>query len=187
MDLKNVPKNGNSLSEMQQRLQGAAEDLAIMLEHVARVPVVFAESCTAGLVAAALAARPGISRFLCGSAVTYRDDTKHQWLDVPTSLIEQLTSVSAEVTEAMVHSVLRKTPEAIWGAAVTGHLGPDAPPELDGLIYIAIARRLPSDNSIDCEVRSVRLIETARVLRQHEAAEYVLRRLYQRLQSHVPR
>ena len=44
--------------------------------------LVLAESCTGGLAAAALATIPGISRWFCGSAVTYRDQTKIDWLAV---------------------------------------------------------------------------------------------------------
>ena len=44
------------------------------------VRVVFAESCTAGMVSATLAAVPGISDYLCGSMVTYRPEIKENWL-----------------------------------------------------------------------------------------------------------
>ena len=43
-----------------------AQSLANCLNQ-RQVGVVFAESCTAGLVAASLAQVPGISRWLCGS------------------------------------------------------------------------------------------------------------------------
>ncbi len=42
--------------------------------------IVFAESCTAGLVSATLARVPGVSAYLCGSAVTYRDEVKTAWV-----------------------------------------------------------------------------------------------------------
>ena len=61
-------------------LHAAAGRLASLLK-VLDVRVAFAESCTAGLVAASLARTPGISQWLCGSAVVYRDATKAAWLD----------------------------------------------------------------------------------------------------------
>ena len=48
--------------------------------------IVFAESCTAGMAAALLGGCPGISAWLCGSAVTYREATKTRWLDIDPAL-----------------------------------------------------------------------------------------------------
>lgn len=105
--------------------------------------LVLAESCTGGLVAATLAQIPGISEHLCGSAVVYRAATKTAWLGIDPVLLEdpQVGPVSAEVTRALALAVLAQTPEADLSAAVTGHLGPDAPPELDGVVNIAVATR----------------------------------------------
>jgi nicotinamide mononucleotide (NMN) deamidase PncC len=41
----------------------------------------------------------------------------------------------------MARKVLARTPEADIAASVTGHLGPNAPPALDGLVFIGIAIR----------------------------------------------
>jgi nicotinamide mononucleotide (NMN) deamidase PncC len=49
--------------------------------------------------------------------------------------------VSREVAEQMAVRVLAKTPEADLAAAVTGHLGPNAPARLDGLVFAAVAWR----------------------------------------------
>ena len=77
-----------------------------------RSRIVFAESCTAGMVSGLLAAVPGISEHLCGSLVTYRDDSKRQWLSIPAEVLEQHTAVSADVTERMAIEALQRTPEA---------------------------------------------------------------------------
>lgn len=103
--------------------------------------VVFAESCTGGLVSAALAQIPGISEFHCGSAVVYRLETKTHWLGVPAEMLIEPGPVSEVVARAMAAGVLARTPEADWSAAITGHLGPNAPENLDGLVFIGIARR----------------------------------------------
>ena len=106
-----------------------------------QVRLVFAESCTAGLLPALLAAVPGISDYLCGSMVTYRAECKRDWLGVGSELIQQHSAVSPAVTRQMATAVLQRTPIADYSAAVTGHLGPDAPPRLDGRIFIAVAGR----------------------------------------------
>ena len=53
----------------------------------------------------------------------------------------------------MAIGVLRITPEAMFSAAITGHLGPAAPPELDGVIYVAVAQRLGSQLQVIAAVR----------------------------------
>ena len=120
----------------------AAEQLAEQLRRSGR-RVVFAESCTAGLVTAALARIPGISEHVCGSAVVYRNATKTAWLGVSAEALadESIGPVSEQVAAAMADGVLARTPEADLAVSVTGHLGPDAPAHLDGVIYVGIARR----------------------------------------------
>lgn len=138
--------------------------------------LVLAESCTGGMVCAILSQIPGISQRLCGSSVTYRAETKNSWLEIPETLIEQYTPESPEVTQAMCRAVLQKTPEATLAAAITGHLGPDAPAEKDGVVYISVARRV--DNQIlqvTCLRR--RLTKADRVARQIEASQLVIKQL----------
>src|SRR5688572_20011710 len=107
--------------------------------------VVFAESCTGGLVSGALTKIPGISDHHCGGVVVYRNETKKAYLEIPTALLADPGPVSAQVAELMARRVLEKTPEADLAFSVTGHLGPNAPPKLDGHVYIAIAwRNAPS-------------------------------------------
>ncbi len=176
----------SNFPELMARVTGAAEDLANILEFRADEQVVFAESCTAGLIAATMATQPGISRFLCGSAVTYRREIKEAWLGVSPELLTKFSAVSAEVTRAMVIGIMQRTPQAKWGLAITGHLGPAAPPELDGLVFIAIGQSNHVDGQIAVppilrEQSSIRLIETERVCRQYEATEYALRRLLRHL------
>ena len=105
--------------------------------------LVLVESCTAGLVAAELAQIPGISEFLCGSMVVYRTLTKAAWLGISQDLLfdSDIGPVSAQVTMALADAVLIQTPEATISAAITGHLGPGAPPSQDGQLFFAVARR----------------------------------------------
>jgi nicotinamide-nucleotide amidase len=98
--------------------------------------LVLAESCTAGLVASSLGTIPGISGVLCGSAVVYQIQTKAEWLGVSLETIERCGVVSSEVAREMAVGVLRRTTAADLAVSVTGHLGPAAPPELNGIVWI---------------------------------------------------
>ena len=135
--------------------------------------LVLAESCTGGLAAALLAQIPGVSDRFCGSAVTYRELTKVQWLEIDRETLDRYTAVSREVTRQMALSVLRRTSEASLAAAVTGHLGPDAPSDRDGVVFVTIAFR--DRGKLGCKTVRLQLESSERRSRQREAAEAVLR------------
>ncbi len=147
-----------------------------------RKKLVLAESCTAGLVSAVLARVPGISQWHCGSAVVYREETKQQWLHVSIHALRRWSAVSAPVARQMALGVLRHTPEADLAAAVTGHLGPDAPPDLDGVIFIALCCRRRSTLRAAGVWRHL-LQSPGRLARQREAAGHVLRTVSQHLRE----
>lgn len=105
--------------------------------------IVLAESCTAGRVAATLGAIPGISSWLSGSFVIYRNDSKHRWLGIPTDLLDdpQIGPVSQQVTGLLARAIVERTPEARFGIAVTGDIGPGAPSATDGVCFCAVFDR----------------------------------------------
>lgn len=103
--------------------------------------VVFAESCTGGLVSGTLTRISGISQYHCGGMIVYRDATKEAYLGIPRRLLARCGAVSPEVAALMAENVLRRTPEADVALSVTGHLGPQAPPQLDGKVFIGLACR----------------------------------------------
>lgn len=142
--------------------------------------VVFAESCTGGLVSCLLAQVPGISQFLCGSAVTYRETTKAAWLGVSHDVLRDYSAVSLIVAEGMATAVLDNTPQADISLSVTGHLGPDAPPQQDGIVYVGSATRTRTPPGVfPLGVYEHRLKTTERIDRQQEAASLVLSHLEQ--------
>lgn len=136
-----------------------------------REKIVFAESCTCGLLASSLGQLPGVSNYLCGSSVVYRAGTKQRWLGVKKSTIRKYTTESQEVVEEIAQNVLQRTPEANWSIGIVGHLGPDAPKEKDGLIYICICRRTKKGRIKIKDHIEHRLKSKDRSKRQHEAAE----------------
>jgi PncC family amidohydrolase len=148
--------------------------------------IVFAESCTGGLISAALTRIPGISSHLCGSAVVYQIETKNEWLGVAPGILKNPGPVSEPVARAMAEGVLAKTPQADLSASITGHLGPDSPPGQDGLLYCAVATRKPARRAKRFDTVIVEHWLTAsraktpsektrlRIARQAAAADFVL-------------
>lgn len=129
------------------QVDAAARRLAELLE-ARQLKIVFAESCTGGLVSASLTRIPGISEWLCGSAVVYQVETKAGWLGIPRAVLSDPGPVSRRVASQMAENVLAKTPQADVAVSVTGHLGPDAPQRQDGLLYVAVAVRRRTSRTI---------------------------------------
>ena len=86
--------------------------------------VATAESCTGGLLAAALTAIPGSSEVFERGFVTYSNSAKSEMLGVPFWLIERHGAVSEDVARAMAGGVLTHS-HASLAVAVTGIAGPD--------------------------------------------------------------
>ena len=165
---------------MSEELRRSGQELADRL-LLAGQKIVLAESCTAGLAAATLAATPGASAFLCGSAVTYRNDTKAGWLDVSRTILEDRGAVNEPVVTQMAVAVLRTTPEADLSGAISGHLGPNAPPELDGHVWIATQWREGLQRP--GTVSTFQLAAVDRAARQDEAAYRFLAACLQALED----
>jgi len=104
-----------------------------------RLTITAAESCTGGLVCAALTALPGSSDYFLGGLVTYANRAKVTQLGVDEATLDRVGAVSQEVAEQMARGVM-----ALFGAdvalSVTGIAGPGAEgPKPAGLTYIGIA------------------------------------------------
>jgi nicotinamide-nucleotide amidase len=82
-----------------------------------------AESCTGGLIAAALTAIAGSSDVVDRGFVTYSNDAKNQMIGVPMPLIEAYGAVSEEVARSMAEGALARSRAAI-AISVTGVAGP---------------------------------------------------------------
>jgi PncC family amidohydrolase len=160
-------------------LSSVAERLAALIAH-RRYRLVLAESCTGGLAAAALATIPGISDWFCGSFVAYRRQSKQVWLEISDELLEHYSTISVESSRAMALAALTHTPETDWSAAITGHLGPNAPSELDGRVFVSIAKRA-GDRVTTVEDVERKLTSALRQSRQCEATAFFLDALWRRL------
>ncbi|PZR09156.1 MAG: damage-inducible protein CinA [Archangium gephyra] len=99
-----------------------------------------AESCTGGLMASLLTAESGASASFYGAAVTYLEEAKTRWAQVPEGLLGQFGAVSTECAEAMASGV-RTSTGATWGLSTTGWAGPtggDAQNPV-GTVYVGLA------------------------------------------------
>ena len=160
----------------QTQLHGSARRLFRLLqEHDRRI--VFAESCTGGLVSATLTRIAGVATYHCGSAVVYQVETKAAWLRVPKRLLEKPGPVSREVAREMAERVLAETPHADLAVSVTGHLGPDAPKSQDGLLYAAVAsRRGASPSTLEKTVVRKHRLEQGPVISARDSRNLRIRR-----------
>jgi PncC family amidohydrolase len=151
--------------------------------------VVFAESCTGGLVSGAMTAVPGISNYHCGAIVVYRNATKTDYLGIPRQMIDKFDAVSAKVAGEMARRVLERTREADIGVSVTGHLGPEAPADLDGVVFVGIARKVFSTRAIAIEnvIQLQCRRADSRKARQRWVVQRVLELLAEQLSDGGPR
>ncbi|MEA2681816.1 MAG: nicotinamide-nucleotide amidase [Chloroflexota bacterium] len=122
---------GSSLSPVLSPLQRLLKDRGLT--------ICAAESCTGGLVCAALTDLPGSSEYFLGGMVTYANEAKIDQLGVDEATIKRVGAVSPEVAEQMVRGVKR-----LFGAdvalSVTGVAGPDAEGSKPvGLTFIGVA------------------------------------------------
>jgi nicotinamide-nucleotide amidase len=122
-------------------IEAAASVLKLCDDH--GLTIVTAESCTGGLVAAALTDIAGSSSVVEGGFVTYSNEAKHSSLGVPNDLLEVHGAVSEPVARAMAEGALRASANADLAVAITGIAGPGGatPGKPVGLVHFAAARR----------------------------------------------
>jgi PncC family amidohydrolase len=104
-----------------------------------RMTIAVAESCTGGLLGAALTAGPGSSAYVRGGIIAYANDAKADNLGVGRHLLVTHGAVSAEVAMAMARGA-RDRFGATIGAGITGVAGPGASEKKPaGLVFVAVA------------------------------------------------
>jgi nicotinamide-nucleotide amidase len=104
--------------------------------------VATAESCTGGLVAAALTEIPGSSDVVDCGFVTYSDEAKQAMLGVPAATLKRYGAVSAQTAKAMAAGAL-KNARADIAVSITGIAGPGGGSKQKpvGLVHFAAASR----------------------------------------------
>ncbi|AXK42613.1 CinA family protein [Erythrobacter aureus] len=101
--------------------------------------VTVAESCTGGLVAAALTEVPGSSAVLDRGFVTYSNESKRECLDVSLEIIETFGAVSIACAWAMAKGALERS-DAEIAVAISGVAGPTGGTDLKPVGTVVFAR-----------------------------------------------
>lgn len=103
--------------------------------------IALAESCTGGLVAAALTEIPGSSAVLDRGFVTYSNEAKMETLGVSSDIIETFGAVSIACVWAMANGALEHS-NADVAVAISGVAGPDGGTEKKPVGTVVFARAI---------------------------------------------
>ena len=102
--------------------------------------IVFAESCTGGLLSSSITSISGSSKVFKGSIVSYSNELKNSLLNIPQEKLTKYGAVSKEVCKGMAVNVKEKL-GADWSIAISGIAGPNGGSKEKpiGLVYISIS------------------------------------------------
>ncbi len=118
--------------------------------------IAVAESCTGGLVSAALTEIPGSSDVFDAGFVTYSNEAKHDVLKVGSDVLETFGSVSIAVAWSMAQGALDNS-HADVAVAITGIAGPDGGSEKKpvGTVVFAQAIRGADPSHVVADARQL--------------------------------
>lgn len=116
--------------------------------------VAVSESCTGGLVSAALTEIPGSSDVFEAGFVTYSNEAKMDLLDVSLDVLETFGAVSIAVAWAMAQGALDNS-RADTAVAITGIAGPEGGSDKKpvGTVVFARARRGADPSEIVADMK----------------------------------
>ena len=114
--------------------------------------IVLAESCTGGMVAAAITEIPGSSAVLDRGFVTYSNAAKHEVLGVNSDLVETFGAVSAATVWAMAQGALSRS-DADVAVAISWVAGPDGGTGQKPVGTVTFARCIRGDDTVDADER----------------------------------
>ena len=107
--------------------------------------IAVAESCTGGLVAAALTEHPGASDVFTASVVSYSNLAKISHLGVGSDILETFGAVSIATAWGMAQGMLNRS-EADIAVSITGIAGPDGGSEKKPVGTVVFARAVRGEN-----------------------------------------
>ncbi len=127
------------IGELQSVIDKNAENVVQLLVGKGK-KIACAESCTGGLISAAITSVSGSSAVMDMSICTYAISAKEKFIGVPADIIDTFGVVSAETAKAMAEGVRKKAGSDI-GVAVTGIAGPTGaePGKPVGTVYIGLS------------------------------------------------
>jgi nicotinamide-nucleotide amidase len=127
--------------------------------QAAGLKIATAESCTGGLLAAALTETPGASKVFDRGFITYSYASKPELLAVDPASVAAHGAVSAEVAAQMASGALARS-EADIAIAVTGIAGPvEGGSKPEGRVWFAIS----TDSSVETTLRDFGALGRANV------------------------
>lgn len=137
-------------------MQDLVEHLSILLVEKGW-KIALAESCTGGLLAAAITHRPGSSQVFERGYVTYSNDAKMECLGVSSTTLEKYGAVSDQTAEEMALGALKNS-KADLAISITGVAGPDGGSDNKpiGLVYFGYALKGGSSGSLHENYRGTR-------------------------------
>lgn len=133
--------------------------------------VALAESCTGGLVCAALTEVPGSSAVLDRGFVTYSNESKQEVLGVQDELIETFGAVSAATAWAMAQGAIRES-KADVAVAISGIAGPEGGSDMKPVGTVVFARAVRGVEEVNAEQKMIE--GTTRGEIRHQAAMVAL-------------
>jgi nicotinamide-nucleotide amidase len=146
----------------------------LLLEKEWQIAV--AESCTGGMLAAAIVADTEASATLERGFVVYSVDSKCELLELERDRVEECAGVAEDIARAMARAALAKS-DAKLSAAITGFAGPRESDEEVGLIHLATAT---ADGT---RHRALHLGDIGRAAANEEAVKTVLEMLIEHAQA----
>ena len=131
--------------------------------------IALAESCTGGLVAAALTEVAGSSAVFDRGFVTYSNEAKMELLGVPESLLDAFGAVSVATAWAMAQGALTHS-NADIAVAISGIAGPDGGSTQRPVGTVVFARAIRGSDSEHVDAEEQRLDGSSRSGVRHQAA-----------------
>jgi len=133
--------------------------------------VAVAESCTGGLVAAALTEIAGSSAVLDRGYVTYSNEAKRETLGVADDIIETFGAVSVATAWAMAQGALKHSGADVT-VAISGIAGPGGGSEMKPVGTVVFARAIRGSDEVNAEERL--LDGSSRAAVRHQATMVAL-------------
>ena len=114
--------------------------------------IALAESCTGGLVCAALTEIPGSSEVLDRGFITYSNESKQELLGVSSDIIDAFGAVSAAAAWAMAQGAIKHS-NADIAVAISGVAGPGGGTEMKPVGMVVFAKAERGSDEVDAEER----------------------------------
>ena len=127
-----------SKDNLDEKILAAAAEAAKLLAEKNKT-ITTAESCTGGMLGAALTEIPGISAYYKEGVITYSNEAKMKFLRVKGETLEKYGAVSSKTAVEMASGAMENAKSDI-SVAITGIAGPngDTREKCVGLVYICV-------------------------------------------------